>query len=263
MNDRTQTALVTGASAGIGYELAKLFAKNRYNLVLVARNGPKLSRFADELQRHYGISAKSMAVELLWPQGPYWLFDDVQHSGTQIDVLVNNAGYGKFGEFAKMPLEDDIGMIQLNMVTLTVLSKLFLGPMLERRYGKIMNVASTAGFQPGPMMAVYYATKAYVISLSEAIANELKGSGVSVTCLCPGATDTEFQKRAGTENTVLFKKFPPMDAETVARAGYEGLMSEKTLVIPGLRNRLLAESVRFGPRKLVTAISRKILEKAE
>ena len=126
-----------------------------------------------------------------------------------------------------------------------------------------MNVASTAGFQPGPMMAVYYATKAYVISLSEAIANELKGSGVSVTCLCPGATDTEFQKRAGTENTVLFKKFPPMDAETVARAGYEGLMSGKTLVIPGLRNRLLAESVRFGPRKLVTAISRKILEKAE
>ncbi len=263
MNDRTQTALITGASAGIGYELAKLFAKNRYNLVLVARNGPKLSQFADELQRHYGVSAKSMAVDLSWPQGPYSLFDDVQHSGTHIDVLVNNAGYGKFGEFAKMPLEDDIGMIQLNMVTLTVLSKLFLGPMLARRYGKIMNVASTAGFQPGPMMAVYYATKAYVISFSEAIANELKSSGVTVTCLCPGATDTEFQKRAGMENTVLVKKLKPMDAETVARAGYEGLMSGKTLVIPGVRNRVLAESVRFAPRKLVTAISRKILERAE
>jgi uncharacterized protein len=263
MNDRTQTALITGASAGIGYELAKLFAKNRFNLVLVARNGPKLSRFADELQRHYGVSAKSMAVDLSWPQGPYSLFDDVKHSGTQIDVLVNNAGYGKFGEFAKMPLEDDIGMIQLNMVTLTVFTKLFLGPMLERRYGKIMNVASTAGFQPGPMMAVYYATKAYVISFSEAIANELKGSGVTITCLCPGATDTEFQKRAGMENTVLVKKLKPMDAETVARAGYEGLMSGKTLIIPGVRNRLLAESVRFAPRKLVTAISRRILEKAE
>jgi short-subunit dehydrogenase len=263
MNDRTQTALITGASAGIGYELAKLFAKNRFNLVLVARNGPKLSQFADELQRHYGVSAKSMAVDLSWPQGPYSLFDDVQHSGTQIDILVNNAGYGKFGEFAKMPLEDDIGMIQLNMVTLTVLSKLFLGPMLERRSGKVLNLSSTAGFQPGPMMAVYYATKAYVISFSEAIANELKGSGVTITCLCPGATDTEFQKRAGMENTVLVKKLKPMDAETVARAGYEGLMSGKTLVIPGVRNRLLAESVRFAPRKLVTAISRKILEKTE
>jgi len=124
-------------------------------------------------------------------------------------------------------------------------------------------VASTAGFQPGPMMAVYYATKAYVISFSEAIANELKSSGVTVTCLCPGATDTEFQKRAGMENTVLVKKLKPMDAETVARAGYEGLMSGKTLVIPGVRNRVLAESVRFAPRKLVTAISRKILERAE
>ncbi|PYV69535.1 MAG: short-chain dehydrogenase, partial [Acidobacteria bacterium] len=143
------------------------------------------------------------------------------------------------------------------------LTKLFLGPMLERGSGKIMNVASTAGFQPGPLMAVYYATKAYVISLSEALASELQGSGVTVTCLCPGATDTEFQKRAGTENTALFRKLRPMDAQTVARAGYRGLMSGKTLVIPGFRNRLLAESVRFGPRKLVTAISRKILQQVE
>jgi len=263
MNDRKPTALITGASAGIGYELAKLFAKDRHNLVLVARNGPKLSQFADELQRHFGISAKSIAADLSWPQGPYSLFDDVQHGGSQIDILVNNAGYGKFGEFAKLPLEENIGMIQLNMVTLTILTKLFLGPMLERGSGKIMNVASTAGFQPGPLMAVYYATKAYVISLSEALASELQGSGVTVTCLCPGATDTEFQKRAGTENTALFRKLRPMDAQTVARAGYRGLMSGKTLVIPGFRNRLLAESVRFGPRKLVTAISRKILQQVE
>src|SRR5438270_9152332 len=263
MNDRKPTALITGASAGIGYELAKLFAKDRYNLVLVARNGPKLSQFADELQRHFGISAKSIAADLSWPQGPYSLFDDVQHGGSQIDILVNNAGYGKFGEFAKLPLEENIGMIQLNMVTLTILTKLFLGPMLEGGSGKIMNVASTAGFQPGPLMAVYYATKAYVISLSEALASELKGSGVTVTCLCPGATDTGFQKRAGSEKSVLFKKLHPMDPNTVALDGYRGLMEGKTLVISGLRNRLLAESVRLGPRKLVTAISRKVNETAK
>src|SRR5712692_6078067 len=263
MNDRKPTALITGASAGIGYELAKLFAKDRHNLVLVARNGPKLSQFADELQRHFGISAKSIAADLSWPQGPYSLFDDVQHSGTQIDVLVNNAGNGKFGEFAKMPLEEDIGMIQLNMVTLTILTKLFLGPMLERKAGKIMNVASTAGFQPGPLMAVYYATKAYVISFSEALANELKGSGVTVTCFCPGATDTGFAKRADTESSRLFKQIGAMDAKTVAQDGYRGLMKGKGLVISGFRNWLLAESVRFAPRKAVTSISRWVAEKVD
>src|SRR5437899_11699017 len=203
-----------------------------------------------------------MAVDLSWPQGPYSLFDDVQHSGTQIDVLVNNAGYGKFGEFAKMPLEDDIGMIQLNMVTLTVLSKLFLGPMLERRYGKIMNVASTAGFQPGPMMAVYYATKAYVISLSEAIANELKGSGVTVTCLCPGATATRFASRAKMEESRLFK-LGAMKSKDVARAGYKGMMAGKGMVVPGVLNKTIAMSVRFSPRKMVTAISRSLQERGK
>jgi len=155
---------------------------------------------------------------------------------------------------------------QLNAMALTALTKLFLDPMLERRSGRIMNVASTAGFQPGPLMAVYYATKACVISFSEALANELKDElkdkGVTVTCLCPGATDTGFQGRAGTEQTVLFRKMRPMDAGTVARDGYRGLMAGKILVISGLRNRLLAESIRLAPRKLVTAISRKILDKA-
>jgi len=263
MNQNRPTALITGASGGIGYELAKLFAQDRYNLVLVARSTPKLSKFADELQRHYGISVKPITQDLAWRQAPESLWDDLQHSGIHVDVLVNNAGYGVRGEFAKIPLEEDLGMMQLNMVTLTVLTKLFLNPMLERRSGKILNVASTAGFQPGPLMAVYYATKAYVISLSQALANELKGSGVTVTCLCPGATDTGFQKRAGSENSVLFKKLHPMDPKTVALDGYRGLMEGKTLVISGLRNRLLAESVRLGPRKLVTAISRKVNETAK
>jgi uncharacterized protein len=259
----TQTALITGASGGIGYELAKLFAKDHYNLVLVARSTPKLTQFADELQRQFGISAKAVTLDLTAVPAPEFLFDQLQREGIAIDILVNNAGYGVLGEFAKVPLEDSLGQIQLNITALTHLTKLFLGPMIERRSGKILNVASTAGFQPGPLMAVYYATKAYVISFSEALANELKNTGVTVTCLCPGATDTGFQGRAGVENTKLFKTLRPMDAKTVARDGYRGLMTGKTLVISGFRNWLVAESVRFSPRNLVTAVSRKVLDKAE
>jgi len=262
MNDG-KTALITGASGGIGYELAKLFAKDHHDLVLVARSAPKLTQFADELQRQFGVSAKAIPLDLAAAPATQFLFDQLQREGIAVDILVNNAGYGVFGEFAKIPLEESLGQIQLNITALTHLTKLFLGPMIERHSGKIMNVASTAGFQPGPLMAVYYATKAYVISFSEALANELRNTGVAVTCLCPGATDTGFQGRAGTENTMLFKKLRPMDAKTVARDGYRGLMASKTLVISGFRNWLLAESVRFGPRKLVTAVSRKVLDKAE
>jgi len=256
-----QTALITGASGGIGYELAKLFAKDRCNLVLVARSAGKLTRFADELRREFGISAKAIRLDLTAVSAPQYLFDQLQRESVAVDILVNNAGYGVLGEFAKVSLEDILGQIQLNITALTHLSKLFVGPMIERRSGKILNVASTAGFQPGPLMSVYYATKAYVISFSEALANELDGSGVTVTCLCPGATDTGFQSRAGLENTLLFKKLRPMDARTVARDGYRGLMAGKPIVISGLRNWLLAESLRFSPRRLVTAISRKVLDK--
>jgi uncharacterized protein len=258
-----KTALITGASGGIGYELARLFAQDHFDLVLVARNAQKLTQVADDLQRQHGISAKPIALDLATAPAPQFLFDQLQREGMTVEILVNNAGYGKFGEFAKVPLEQSLGQVQLNITALTELSKLFLQPMLDRHSGKIMNVASTAGFQPGPLMAVYYATKAYVISFSEALANELAGSGVTITCLCPGATDTEFQARAGTENTVLFRKLRPMDAKTVARDGYRGLMAGKTLVISGFRNWLLAEATRFGPRKLVTAVSRKVMDQAK
>jgi short-subunit dehydrogenase len=263
MTASTKTALITGASGGIGYELAKLFAKDRHNLVLVARSSDKLARVADELQRQFGISAKAVPLDLTAGLAPQFLFDQLQREGISVDILVNNAGYGVFGEFAKIPVEQELGQIQLNVAALTHLTKLFLGPMLERRSGKILNVASTAGFQPGPLMAVYYATKAYVISFSEALANELKDSGVTVTCLCPGVTDTGFQGRAGTEKTILFKKGRLMDAATVARDGYRGLMAGKTLVISGFRNWLVAESLRVSPRRLVTAVSRKLLDRAE
>jgi uncharacterized protein len=261
MNNKT--ALITGASSGIGYELAKLLAQNHYDLVLVARSSAQLAQLADALQRQFGISAKPIALDLCAAPAPQFLFDQLQREGIAVDILVNNAGYGKFGGFAKVPLEESLGQIQLNIAALTHLTKLFLGPMLERRAGRIMNVASTAGFQPGPLMAVYYATKAYVISFSEALANEVSGTGVTVTCLCPGATDTGFQERAGTENTMLFRKLRPMDAYTVARDGYRGLMAGKTLVISGFRNWLLAEATRFGPRKLVTAVSRKVMDQAK
>jgi short-subunit dehydrogenase len=261
MND-SKTAVITGASGGIGYELARLFAKDHHDVVLVARSAPKLTQFADELQRQFGISAKAVPLDLTAAPAPQFLFDQLQREGIAVDILVNNAGYGVLGEFSKVSLEESLGQIQLNLAALTHLTKLFLGPMIERHSGRIMNVASTAGFQPGPLMAVYYATKAYVISFSEALANELIGTGVTVTCLCPGATDTGFQGRAGVADTKLFKTIRPMDAKTVARDGYRGLMAGKTLVISGFRNWLVAESVRFSPRKMVTAVSRKLLDKA-
>ena len=260
MATKSQTALITGASAGIGRELAKLFAKNGYSVVLVARNGARLDQFADELQRQFTISVKAFALDLGSASAPQFLFDQVERETIGIDVLVNNAGYGKLGAFADVALEESLGQIELNITALTHLTKLFLGPMLERKSGKILNVASTAGFQPGPLMAVYYATKAYVISFSEALANELSGSGVTVTCLCPGATDTEFQKRAGTEETLLFK-LRPMTAKAVAQDGYRALMKGKPLVISGLKNWLLAESLRISPRRVVTAVSRRLIER--
>jgi len=260
MGMNNKVALITGASGGIGYELAKLFAADHYDLVLVARSAGKLGQIADELQGQHGISIKVIPLDLTAAPAPQFLFDQLQREGIAVEILVNNAGYGKFGEFAKIPLEESLAQIQLNITALSHLTKLFLAPMLERRAGRILNVASTAGFQPGPLMAVYYATKAYVISFSEALANELSGTGVTVTCLCPGATDTGFQGRAGTEKSVLFRKLRPMNAQTVALDGYRGLMAGKTLVISGFRNWLLAEATRFGPRKMVTAISRKMLE---
>jgi uncharacterized protein len=254
------TALITGASTGIGRELAKLFAKDGYHLVLVARNGSRLSELADELQKSFGITAKTFPLDLTGGEAPQFLSDQLARENITIDVFVNNAGFGKLGAFSEVAYEESAGQIQLNITALTHLTKLFLAPMLERKSGKILNVASTAGFQPGPRMAVYYATKAYVISFSEALANELQGSGVTVTCLCPGVTETEFSTRAGTGNTKLLRYSRAMDAATVARDGYRALMKGKPLVISGFRNRLLMQSLRVSPRRVVTAVSRKVLE---
>ena len=251
--------LITGASGGIGYDLAKLFANDHHNLVLVARSGDKLAEVANDLQSR-GVSVRTFALDLSTPPAPKFLFDQLQREGIAVDILVNNAGFGAFGEFAQMSNEEIFGQIQLNIIALTELTRLFLPPMLARRSGRIMNVASTAGFQPGPLMAVYYATKAYVISFSEAIANEVRNSGVTVTCFCPGATHTGFAKRAGNDKSRLFKQLGAMNVEKVALDGYRAVMEGRGLAISGAQNWLVAQSTRFAPRRLVTAISRWISE---
>jgi len=262
MNASRQTVLITGASGGIGYELAKLFARDHHNLVLVARSADKLARVATEL-RAQGVTVKTIALDLAAAPAPKFLFDQLQSGGVSVDILINNAGYGAFGDFAQMPEEEILGQINLNITALTQLTRLFLPSMVQRRSGRIMNVASTAGFQPGPLMAVYYATKAYVISLSEALANELRNTGVTVTCFCPGATHTGFAKRAGTEKSRLFKQLGAMNAEKVALDGYRAVMEGRTLAISGVHNWLVAESTRFAPRKMVTAVSRWVAEKVD
>jgi short-subunit dehydrogenase len=258
MPDR-KTALITGPSSGIGLELARIFARENHNLVLVARSGDKLRQLASELEKAHGTRSLILAADLSEPGAPAYLIDQTTRAGITVDVLVNNAGFGQSGMFAENDLEECLRQIQVNVTALTHLTRLYLPEMIDRGSGRILNVASTAAFQPGPLMAVYYATKAYVLHFSEAVGNELKDSGVTVTCLCPGATATEFHKRAGATDLNLLR-YGVMDAGTVAEDGYRGLMSGKPVVISGFKNWLVAQSVRFSPRQLVIAIARKLQE---
>jgi short-subunit dehydrogenase len=252
VESHSRTALVTGASSGIGYELARLFARDRYNLVLVARSEEGLRRVADELSRDHGVSVEVVVKDLSAPDAPQELFAALR-GRTHIEVLVNNAGFATYGPFLDTPAETDLTMMELNMVALTQLTRLFAAEMVARRSGKILNVASTAAFQPGPLMAVYYATKSYVLSFSEALACELAPSGVGVCVLCPGPTRTGFQQRARMERSRLFD-YGVMDAERVAREGYRGLMKNQTVIIPGFRNRLMAAAARVAPRSILPRI---------
>jgi short-subunit dehydrogenase len=254
-----KTALITGASFGIGLELARIFAREGHNLVLVARSGDKLRQLASELEKAHGTRSLILATDLTEPGAPAYVLDQTTRAGIEVDVLVNNAGFGQYGMFAENDLEECLRQIQLNVTTLTHLTRLYLPVMMACKNGAILNVASTAAFQPGPLMAVYFATKAYVLHFSEALANELNGTGVTVTCLCPGPTATEFAKRANATGMRLLK-FGSMDARTVAEDGYRALMAGKPVVISGFKNWLLAQSVRFSPRGLVTSIARKTQE---
>ena len=258
MPDR-KTALITGASFGIGMEFARIFAREGYNLVLVARSADRLRQLASELEKAHGTRSLILAADLSDPGAAAYVLDQTTRADIPVDVLVNNAGFGQYGPFAENDLEECLRQIQLNVTTLTHLTRLYLPAMIARKSGRILNVASTAAFQPGPLMAVYFATKAYVLHFSEALANELGGSGITVTCLCPGATSTEFHKRANATGMRLLK-MGSMDAGTVAEDGYRGLMAGKPVIISGFKNWLVAQSVRFSPRRLVTAIARKTQE---
>lgn len=246
---QNQTALITGASSGIGLSLAKIFAREGYSLVLVARNESKLKQLAGELK----VSVTVIPKDLSLPNSPQEIYDELISKSVSVDVLVNNAGFGTYGPFAETPLTEGLDMLKVNINALTYLTRLFLPGMIKKHNGRILNVASTAAFQPGPLMAGYYASKAYVVSLSEALAFELKGTGVTVTALCPGPTRTEFQARANMKESKLFTG-SIMDADTVAEIGYRGLMQDKRVVIPGFNNQFMAFLSKVSPNNLVMKI---------
>ncbi len=255
-----KTAVITGASSGIGMELAPLFASRGYDLVLVARRADRLQKLADDMSRMYGFEAHAIRMDLAQPYAADALWRMISEIGPRVDVLVNNAGVSDACEFADEPPERIEGMIHLNVATLTSLTRHVLPGMKERRHGKILNVASLAGFQPGgPGMAVYYASKSYVLSFSRSIRSELRGSGVSVTTLCPGATATEFEQTAGAQGTHMFSWTKPMDAREVAHAAYLGMQDGREVVVPGMLNKLMAVSPRLGPAAASLAINRWLL----
>lgn len=251
-----KTALITGASGGIGYELSRIFASQGDNLVLVARSKDKLESLKSELETQTGISVYIITKDLSISSSPKEIYEELNAQKIRIDYLINNAGFGDFGFFSDCNWDKQLEMIQLNVIALTNLTRLFLPDMINNKYGKILNVASTAAFQPGPTMSVYFASKAFVLSFSEAIANELKGTGVTVTVLCPGATATGFKAAAALEESNLFKGNQIASSREVAEFGYKKMMSGKIVVIHGFINSLLAQSVRFAPRNITAAITR-------
>jgi uncharacterized protein len=253
-----KTVLITGTSSGIGNELARLFARHGYNLVLVARSEQQLRQMAKELQEAHGVTARVIVKDLALACAPAEIFSELQRDNIQIDVLINNAGFGNYGLFAENDLCTELQMLQVNMVALTHLTRLLLPEMLKRGEGKILNMASLAAFQPGPRMAAYFATKAYVLSFSEALSNELKGTGVSITVLCPGFVTTNFHKRAGADKSKMMN-MPMMDAKTVARLGYHALMNNKVVVVTGLINNVLVQSMRLSPRMLTRYVSQYLI----
>lgn len=255
-----QTVLITGATSGIGLSLAKQFGMHGYNLILVARDTKAVEQKARELTSEYNIHTFGISADLSDEKAPQTLFDTLKRRKIVIDILVNNAGFGMYGDFVTIDVEKHLNLIDLNIKALTALTRLFLPAMIERKKGKILNTASTAAFQPGPHMAVYYATKAYVLSLSEALSSELQSTGVTVTALCPGPTKTGFETGASMGRTKLFKFIKQMNPDEVAKIGFDGLMRNKIIVIPGFLNNFLAFGNRLVPRKLSTYLSRQALE---
>ena len=248
------TALITGASGGIGLELAKTFAQKKVNLVLIARNEKKLNEIAEKFVQS-GVSVSVYPKDLSVLKNAEEIYNDLKNKSVSIDYVVNNAGFGLHGSLTETSWQRELEMINLNMVTLTYLTKMFAADMKKIGWGRILNVASTGSFQPGPFMAVYCATKAYVLSLSEALNTELKGSGVVISTLCPGVTDTGFHEIADTANTTLLKRSRHASAKEVAEYGYRLMMKRKSVGVHGFMNRAMVFSLRFTPRNAVTVIA--------
>jgi short-subunit dehydrogenase len=253
----TKTALITGASSGIGKALAENFAKDGYDLILAARSVSKMQIQAADLQSRFKITATVIGADLETNDGAAKLHAEVKARGVTLSALVNNAGYGTFGEFKDSALGPELAMMQLNMNTVVSLSKLFLPDLLATR-GKLLNVASTAAFQPGPYMAVYYATKSFVLSFSEAIASELEDTGVTVTALCPGPTASGFQDKADMGHSALVKGKKLPTSEEVAELGYRAMQRGQRVYIPGFMNWFLAQSMRVTPRNLATKVVKQL-----
>jgi short-subunit dehydrogenase len=249
----SKTALITGASSGIGKALAYQCAQDGYNLVLAARSVDKMQTLADTLKNQFAINVTVIGSDLETSDGATRLHADIKAHGITLSALINNAGYGAFGEFKDSALAFELAMMQLNMNTIVVLTKLFMPDLLATR-GKILNVASTAAFQPGPYMAVYYATKAFVLSFSEAIASELEDTGVTVTALCPGPTASGFQDKADLGNSALVKGKKLPSSEDVAAPGYRAMQRGQRVYIPGFVNWAMAQSMRITPRNLATKV---------
>ncbi|MFT4884488.1 MAG: short-subunit dehydrogenase [Natronomonas sp.] len=249
------TALITGASAGIGKAFAEQFAANGHDLVLVARRAERLESLADELEREHGIDTHVVAMDLADRQAPYELYEETQARGVQVDILVNNVGIGTQGAFVENDLDRELDQLQLNMVTPTQLTHLYGGDMADRGEGGILNVSSTAAWFPGPFMTIYYASKAYMKSFSEGLAGELEPDGVSVTVLCPGPVETEFQERAENEDTPLGSG-EMQSVSAVAEAGYDGLQAGTRVVVTGWKFKLLTKLSNVLPNRLTGRVAK-------
>ncbi len=244
------TALITGASSGLGVHFAELFAKDGYDLILVARSEDKLNNLKDCLEERYGVKTVVCVKDLSLPNAAQEVFAFVQEQGMEVDALVNNAGFADFGAYANADWKRQQDMVQVNITALIQLTHCFLKPMIARGSGRIMNVASMAAFQPGPLMSVYYATKSFVLSFTEALSVELRGTGVKVTALCPGPTETGFAKNGHLGNSGLFKNLSVASALEVAAYGYMKLKQGQTVAIPGMMNKLIVTASKYAPRAM-------------
>ena len=253
-----QTALITGASAGIGVDLAECFARDKYDLILAARTEAALREVGDRLAKKYGVKVTPIAIDLGQAGGGRKLADAIAQRGLQVDVVVNNAGYGHAGPFSESELDVELGMVDLNDRALVELTHIYWPSLLKKGRGGVLNVASTAAFQPGPLMATYYASKAFVLSFSEALWEEARGTGVRVSCLCPGPTESKFRARAGTDRKKLARASKSMTSASVAELGYRAWKANKRVEVTGLRNRVLAAAIPFLPRKAVLNIVRNL-----